>query len=183
MSDVPAWLAIATGGIGIVGGLGVEGLRGRLELKKLRESGAQEQRRLRDERRDDFQRETLVSMQDAYVALAGQAARVYLADQEEYREVGTWGRRRLPEDIGGESSLDVGRNYNRLAARVLDDQLRELLYAFKDVCNRLDMPAMPGRLDDAARATAEAAAVEMASLTAQVDATLGVAIRQLYLSG
>jgi hypothetical protein len=180
VADVPAWLAVATAGITGASALGAEWLRGLHALRSSAADRAAARRRQIEEQRDEFERQTLIALQDAYVALGRQTGRIHIATEEEYREKGTWGRELLPEDLGGEASLFVRREFNRLTQRVLDDDLRALLEQYRSATTDVVTPALREERHEDARRRGNAAWNRMLQLSTEVDAALGAALRRLF---
>jgi len=87
-------------------------------------------------RRSDFQRETLLNLQDAIQQLARAAGRMHHLDEMEYRKSGNWGGYLFPEDLDNAAG-EAGVKTLTLMVRVRDDGIRELMKTFRDHANRL----------------------------------------------
>ncbi|RZU02472.1 hypothetical protein [Rivibacter subsaxonicus] len=82
----------------------------------------------REERRRAFQRDTLLSLQDALHDELRLVTRVYLADKRSFANSGEWGTQLLDDELN-ESTRLAGRKALILLDRVTDDELR------RDVAN------------------------------------------------
>jgi hypothetical protein len=88
------------------------------------------------QRRSDFQRETLLSLQDAVAQLARAAGRMHHPDEMEYRRTGQWGGHLFPEDLN-DSAHQAGVKTLMLMVRVRDDKVREMMKTFRDHANQV----------------------------------------------
>ncbi len=122
--EVPLGVTISLPFLGYAVAVATEFLRGWLSLKKDREARHDALNAAREDERRAFERETLIELQDAMASLMRNTALVIHCSEIEYGQNGTWGRRQLPDEIGGEVSSDLARNFNRLRVRVLNDGLR-----------------------------------------------------------
>jgi len=71
-----------------------------------------------------FQRETLLSVQEAVQDLMRSVAKVHLADEAAFRETKQWGVNQLPDDLA-ENYRILSQRAHALAVRIADDSLRE----------------------------------------------------------
>ena len=90
-----------------------------------RETQARREERLaaKEDRRDQYQRETLLALQEALAALIRTTATAYLQDKLAYRESGAWHKNYLPDDLAEELREAQSRTA-LLTERILDDQVR-----------------------------------------------------------
>jgi len=84
-------------------------------------------------RRVEFQRETLLALQDAIAKLARNTGASFHQDSMAFRRVGTWGVEKLPDNLSDEG-LQAVVAVNILGARVLDERLRSLCKSFRASC-------------------------------------------------
>ena len=82
------------------------------------------------ERRSNFQRETLLNLQDAVTQLARAAGRMHHMDEMEYRKTGQWGGHLLPEDLDVISHEAMVKTL-MFMVRVSDDRIREMMSTFR----------------------------------------------------
>jgi hypothetical protein len=167
------WLPIATLALGYLGSLYTEAQRDRRAAKRERLVRASERQARRADREADFQRETLLSLQDAlFEALRGIA--------------GVWNQRTKPFEEKAKLELApfdratdaVGRRREALdkitllSVRVKDDEVRRIVEEFQ---------ANATTIDDAKTidATLEAAD-EAESLYASANHRIGELIRDLF---
>jgi hypothetical protein len=90
------------------------------------------------EQRADFQRETLLNLQDAVAKLARATGKMNHLDSIEYRTTGKWGGRRFPEDLNDDAH-QANVSVMLLTSRVRDDDIRELAETFKSEANRVTL--------------------------------------------
>jgi hypothetical protein len=120
---IVAGTAVLSGALGLLGGILIEHLRTR---------GARTARtEARQDQRDDFQRQTLLELQEAVARFARAAGRAYDHDWKAHEETGTWGRRLLGPELD-EEFLAAQVSLRLLAERIRDDQLRPLAYGFSN---------------------------------------------------
>ncbi|MGX5846914.1 hypothetical protein ACWGTO_07530 [Mesorhizobium sp. PL10] len=84
-------------------------------------------------RRIEFQRVTLLELQDRAGDLARSAAKTFLADEAAHRETGVWRQNLVGEDVSNEFFI-AQTTVVKLRERVLDDQVRELTTKLRDAC-------------------------------------------------
>jgi len=87
------------------------------------------------DRRIGFQRETLLSLQEAVLEEARSAAQISLADEREYRETGKWGQP-LPEGLSDKARDNTVKTL-MLMERVRDKDIRDLTKAFRNYANQV----------------------------------------------
>lgn len=114
-----SWLPIATLVLGYIGRIAQEWLRDR-------RADAKERRR----RREDFERDALVELQDVLFSLARNCGAAYHQDAMTYRASGTWGRAQLPAELDQEH-FTLNRRAGMLRERAFDPALRDLIDEFK----------------------------------------------------
>jgi len=113
-----------------------EYLRDRRTREREREARADARRLQLFQRRSEFQRETLLNLQDAVFALSRAGGRVHHLDEMEFRKTGVWGGNHLPEDLNEEARLAAVK-VSAFMVRVRDENVRELTKTFRDHATRL----------------------------------------------
>jgi hypothetical protein len=166
------WLPLATLVIGFGGASINEWLRDRRQEK--REASAREAERAlrREERRDEFQRQALLELQEAGVDLGRSVAKAHRHDLREQRESGKeWAALRLGRELDEENRL-ASLRARMLEERILDDELRDLVQQYIELSNEV--------LVAPSEAVAVAEFGALLSSNASMQARLGILLRQLY---
>lgn len=107
--------------VGIVGTIVVERIR-ISDAKKARED-------IRQQERDDFQRTTLLELQEVLGQYVRAVGEVRVHDERAKTATGQWDRTQLPGDVSSKA-FESGRRARQLVLRVRDDILRERFDAF-----------------------------------------------------
>ncbi|MGD0167634.1 MAG: hypothetical protein ABSC51_10190 [Gaiellaceae bacterium] len=170
--DTNVWLPLLTLRLGWAGATSSEFLRDRRQEKRERQAREAERALRREERRDEFQREALLGLQEALAKLGRAATEAHLHDLREHRQTGTpWPDLRLGKELDEELRLAT-LQVRMLEERVLDDELRNLVQQFLDLYTEALL----------ARSEAEAKAAYNALIASneRAQARLGTLLRQLY---
>ena len=142
MSDVTTiWVAI-TGAIATVtNGFGGYWLAGRNDrakderaLEREKTTRTAELTAQRTEQQNERQRDVMLELQDAVLVLTRSTALVLMHDKAALRQEGGRVGAQLPDEIGGEEGRLAVADVQRLASRVLDDQLRQQVKQFVEFC-------------------------------------------------
>lgn len=123
----------------------------------------------RARRRDEFQRATLLDLQDAAMRLARTVGAMYGVELRGYRQTGKWGA-----TVGDELSEEnrVGNQQTTLlTVRVLDDEVRALMREYK---NATSTCALAGSKEEA-----DAALALAIQTFDRMNERIGVLLRQL----
>jgi hypothetical protein len=176
---VPLWVVIALPFAGFGAAAATEYLRGRQTLIREREARNEARQSAREDARDAFERTTLLEFQEAMAALMRNTARILHESEMEYRQSKTWGRKLLPEEIGGELSQQLVVDFQRLRVRLLDDNLRERSLKLLDLCGRMTIGATHDENDDDVRQRANLAFERSISLYTEVAEAIGERLRDL----
>ncbi len=96
----------------------------------------------RNERRRAFQRDTLLSLQDALHDELRISSRVYYADKRAFVESGSWGTQLLGDELN-ESSRIASRKVTILLDRVIDDELRKNIGELRTAMTNATMASSP----------------------------------------
>lgn len=136
-------------------------------------SDARTTRRSRDERRDEFQRATLLELQEAMADLVRAAGEIQHFDTMQLRTTGQ--RTQLPEGMS-DRDFQARRRLSLLRERVLDDELRQLVE---------DLAAATLEIEKVTWMRGSETASEQRMLVAaavldRANARLGVVLRDLY---
>ncbi len=107
------------------------------------------------ERRASFQRETLLSLQDAIFALARAAGEMHHIEEMESRRTGTWGKILFPDTLDNQPR-EAGVRTLMLMVRVNDEHVREMTKTFRDHANRVGICRTEKESQQALLAMAEA---------------------------
>lgn len=137
-----------------------------------RERAARRERRL-DEiqlRRANFQRATLLELQEAISQLARFTGKSHHLDVVAHRKTGKWQKQYLPEDLG-EGLLVANTNVSRLRVRVRDEEIRRLAESFSKNC--ADIAVSGGE------AVAEKTLRQMGSVLVELHERIGLVLRNL----
>jgi len=108
-------------GGGIIGTIAVERIR-TSDAKKAREE-------VRQQERDDFQRTTLLELQEILGQYVRAVGKVRVPDERARAATGQWHGTQLPADVSSKA-FESGRRARQLVLRVRDDILRERFDAF-----------------------------------------------------
>jgi hypothetical protein len=113
-----------------------EYLRDQRARTREREARAEARKLQLFERRSDFQRETLLTLQEAVLQLARAAGRAHHLDEMEFRKTGKWGGNLYPEDLDN-AAHDASVKTLMYMMRVRDDDVRELMKKFREHANQV----------------------------------------------
>jgi len=163
---VPLLSALAGYIVGVLG----EYLRDARARTREREARADSRREKLRARRSDFQREALLSLQDAVMQLARACGRMHHHDEREYKRSGQWGRTLLGEELN-RFAYEATVKTLTYTMRVRDDHVRELAKRFRETCSKV---GLCGSREEALRAMQESiAALE------PLQERLGLVLRKL----
>jgi hypothetical protein len=156
-------------------------LTARRQLEREREHRTSEREAATLARRDAFQRETLLELQEVLAKLGRHANEAWLSD------LGYFKRGRMPGFISDELNRgidDCNRDMTRLKVRVLDDHIREMVQRFHDQSTRLlfrprlvyrDTEEAGAAIDDG-----EERSSELSGTFTEVNELIGTALRRLF---
>lgn len=124
--QLPLWIPVATFVVGQLFAIALEWLRGIFTAR--REKAARDQARSEavDDRRADFQRETLLALQASLVEVHRATVRLHMADERTFRATGRWAAGHIGDEEGEQERL-LRAQLNLLKERVLDEGLRDLV--------------------------------------------------------
>jgi hypothetical protein len=175
-NTTPAWLPILTALLpiltlilGFVTASITEWFRDGRAIRREREAREDTSRAQRFERRTNFQRETLLNLQDSVAKLARVTGKMHHFDLMEYRKTGKRGSL-FPDEFSDESQK-ANVSITLLTSRVRDDGIRKLAEMFREAANWV--PLCPSEED------AKAAVGKMAETLDALYKRTGEALRKL----
>lgn len=118
-----SWFPVFTLILGYLAKSLSEWLQHRRTIEREREARDAVRKDLLFERRNTFQRQTLLELQEALKGLVRTAAQMHHNDVMTFRATGEWGKSRLPEDLSDSFRL-ANANTSALAVRIRDEQVR-----------------------------------------------------------
>jgi hypothetical protein len=149
-ATLPLWVAIALPFIGYIAAAATEYLRGKQSLARDREARRDARMAAREDVREAFERDTLLALQEAMESLMRNSARIFHEYEMEFRRSGRWGIM-LPEDIGGEVSSRLAREFQRLRVRLLNESLRNQANNWSLLAAKATIGALRDEIDEEAR--------------------------------
>lgn len=167
-----------------VGGLLADAWRTRLGIRAAKDERDDVRQAQRRDRRDAFELDTLLELQEVLPRMARAAHLGYQHDKAHFLATGHWARGGdpLPDDVGGEGQMEMLRTFSRLRSRIFDEDLRDSLSAWNTELARLALGRdYPGQSDAEAQQWAEQ--LQFGALTVQLDELsqrIGSRIRQLH---
>lgn len=179
MAEVPLWVVVVSPFAGYAAAAATEYLRGRQTLVREREARREGRQAAREDARESFERETLIALQDTAAKLMRSVARAWHENEVEFRRFGTWGRRTLPEDVGGEQQVVLVNDFQRFRVRVIDDDLRRLAEQWWAAGARSTVGALCEEDDEDARSRANADWERCAVMYQELVEEIGSRLRTL----
>ncbi|MGY2702566.1 hypothetical protein [Nocardioides sp. HB32] len=174
----------AAGAVGTFAlGMFADAWRTRLGIKAAKNERDDLRAIARQDRRDEFEVAALLELQDVIVMMARQVGIGHNSDEMHYRATGSWkaGAPLLPDEAGGEKSLEVGRSFLRLKPRVPSADLRRVLDDFHRSCKSAQLtPDGDGTNDASMRSEAIRRFESMADHLEVAQDAIGARIRELY---
>ena len=163
-----AWFPVATLLIGFATGSLADWLKDRRSERRETTARKNEREQARLTRIHEFQRVTLLELQQVIADLARAAGKAHHHDTMDYRRSGVWGRSLFP-DGDSERFREMQVKAAILAARVIDPTIREYVGQLKDAC-------ADGTMADS-EATAGRAMVRMSKSLDEANQRIGEALR------
>ena len=152
---MPTWLATT---MSVVAGGLLTMLAAWLADRRLterdRERRRDERRERLADRRNDFQRETLLALQVASQKLLRTTGRMHHLDVVAFRTTGQWQRQRFPDDLS-DDQLRQMTEAMLLASRVRDDETRTLAERLRDRAAVVGMSSNEGEAEGRMMAAAD----------------------------
>lgn len=174
----------AAGAVGTFAlGMFADAWRTRLGIKAAKNERDDLRAIARQDRRDEFELAALLELQDVILMMARQVGIEHHSDEMHYRGTGSWktGAPFLPDEAGGERSLEVGRSFLKLKPRIPSPDLRRVLENFHRSCVSTQLtPGGDGTNDAAMRSEAIRRLESMSDHLEVAQDAIGVRIRELY---
>lgn len=130
-TSIAYWLPLITAILGFASGGFFEWMRDRRTYKREREARDSAKRGQQLERRNEFQRQTLLELQDAAMKLMQATSRISHFDIMAFRKHGRKGVESYPEKINSDDQI-ANAQTALLGVRVRDEAVRTLLQQLKD---------------------------------------------------
>jgi len=125
----------------------------------------------KEDQRAEFQRQTLLDIQEKLLELSRSTFRIYFADLTAQNQGKRWGTDPVPEDLA-EKDRALTMTLTALTVRIADDSLREQVGNYRETCKRVSFATSQ---DEARQAH-----VEMGQLFEGINARLGELLRSTY---
>jgi hypothetical protein len=171
-----AFLVLLGFGVGLVS----DWFKDRRVLQRERETRGALRRDQLAERRANFQRQTLLELQEAIQDLLRATGAAHVQDQRVFRETGTWQREALAEEIN-QQILVANRRVLLLTVRVRDQALRDAVNRFRRLSSNTEsftnLRINPN--DSELRDVSTAAMGEATILIEQIHERIGEILRTL----
>jgi len=165
--QIGPWLPVATFIIGQLFAIVLEWLRGIAAARRERTARDQVRKEAVEDRRAEFQRQTLVELQETLLQFMRATAQMRFADERSLKETGKWGQTLFDEELS-EHERQLRVRINVLTQRALDDNLRDLVGAYSVVLKARD------------KRGADLADVAATEVFQQANDRLGELLRALY---
>jgi hypothetical protein len=127
---VSYWLPLITAFGGLVSGVILEWLRDKRTYGREREAREAARRDARTQKRNEFQRQTLLDLQDSVMKLMQTTAAAHQSDMTQYGKNGIWQKVRYSDEINKDSQFANAQSAI-LGVRERNDDVRELLQLLK----------------------------------------------------
>jgi hypothetical protein len=134
--------------------------------------------RARDRERDQFQRETLIELQDWFAKCARCTSKMHVHDEHVFRDTGRWARDPVEEDLSNAES-EARANVLRLVVRVENDQVRAAVGEVLNLMQAATQGAAYGQEDAPVRDAAVQAFGQMSTRYGDVHILIGEQMRTL----
>ena len=128
-------------------------------------------REAKDDQRADFQRQTLIEIQEKLLQLNRSTFQIYFADLMAQNQGGRWGSNLVPDEIA-EMDRELTMRLAALTVRVADDGLREQISGYIQICKEVGSAKSQDE--------AHQAEMEMERLFGSVNIHLGEILRSTY---
>jgi len=139
-------------------------------LAREREARQEARRAQLFEGRGKFQRETLLTLQDAVVKLTRAAGQMHHLDCMESRKTGKWGGQLFPEEVSN-NALEFSVSVMVFASRVRDNEVRQMAETFRNRANMVGICKTEETSSDALN--------EMGKILEPLHARIGELLRQM----
>jgi hypothetical protein len=140
--DVKDLVPVYSAAVGALAGLGGAIVTAVITSTRERTLRKEERLAAKEDRRDKYQRDTLLALQEALTDLMRANTQTYLADKRAHRVSGEWHEMALPNDID-EKVRETHRLTTLLTERVLDDEVRDGMNRTKEFASAMVMANEP----------------------------------------
>jgi hypothetical protein len=168
--DTGALLPVVTLVIGYLLKSSSDWVQHRRTLNRDRETRQADRSAQLAERRTDFQRQTLLDLQEAVMDVARTTGAMHHHDQMGYRNTGQWQRALYPADLDAAAAAAM-RHTSILMVRVRDVFVRELVRRFREHSARVTTRA--------SKEVSESELAEMATVFEELQHRIGELLRQI----
>jgi hypothetical protein len=165
------WLPLLTFVLGFGSSLAAEWLRDARVTRRERVARQEMGMLQQAERRAEFQRETLLNLQEALDSYVRSAFRAWHHDIMARRSGEPWHETPLPSELD-EALREANVRTMILAARVEDERLRELVKEIKTTCDMMMLHGAPEHVEEISRTASR--------LHDESNERVGVILRGLY---
>lgn len=148
------WIPLLTFVLGYVGRSVSEWVQDRRTVTREREARDSSRRERLLERREKFQEETLLNLQESLCQLMRGAGAAHHQDVMAYKQSGKWLKQLLPPDLD-EMLRDAQARTSMLMVRAQDDRLRELVEGLKKLEVGVTLARTPSESEGALKSMGE----------------------------
>lgn len=171
-SAYATWLPLVTLVIGFVTATLTDFFKHRLQWTRERELKKEDRLEARALQQIDFQRTTLIELQEVSSTLARCTGAMNHIDIVEFNKTGQWQKNQYSEEWSGKEN-DSRRRHIELTVRVDDQNVRELSNQFRDGCHKILYCTTPKEAEAALRSSIDTFET--------LNEAIGLKLRQLRL--
>jgi hypothetical protein len=154
MNASSLWLPLLTFVGGFVAKSIQDWLQDRQTAMREREARLEARRDTYFAKRAEFQRETILGIQDVAQKMIRNAGQLSMHDIEWHIRSSLWQEKPLPAEID-QAGLEQNAMMNKLAVRLADGEARRLVQSFRDACTRVGLASKPAYSKSALREAGE----------------------------
>lgn len=170
MLEPAGWFPVFTLILGYVTKALSDWIQHRRTLERERETRPEIRQDVATDRRIQFQRQTLLDLQEAAMGLARNTGSMNHLDVMGHRTAGIWHGQRYPDDLNENHALATART-SMLVVRVDDAEVRELADAFKTSASEATLSKTA--------ANADSWMMKMAKSFDELQQRIGIVLREL----
>lgn len=165
-----AWFPVVTLLMGFGASALGEWLRDVRTIRREREARQARRHEESHERRANFQRQTLLDLQESLFVLGRATGSIHHQDRMAYKTTGQWRRNAVTNDVD-EGFREAQVRSAILSVRIQDEIVRDYVSRYRTLCVDIGMVGSPER--------AEAALVESITLHDKLNERIGMLLREL----
>jgi hypothetical protein len=173
-----SWFPVVTLIIGFAISSVSDWLKYRRDSERERAARIETRRDQRSEQRRNFQRQTLLELQEAVQDLARASGATHHHDEMAFRQTGRWQRDPLSEELN-DQFFQANRRVLLLVVRVRDESLRSTVQRFKTLTNQTATFERGNSTDSDLRDASNAALQGAVTLIEQIHERIGEILRTL----